>query len=185
MNFPQIQPLEDQAVDTVVSVLNRAKEQLGLRQTLQQLADSRREANGVQSKLNLKCLKTPVALTAEAFLTETIEKKWRLTNTFMYMLHYKNCSRDESSQYYYFEAVFSQPTVSYPIPQATASVYFRVQDKYVEPPNERPIPSMVFRVEGNYSEHDVRYVTLIPDWLLAVIKMKIKLSQRIEKLRLF
>ncbi|KAI8420413.1 hypothetical protein MSG28_008910, partial [Choristoneura fumiferana] len=138
-----------------------------------------------KGKLNLKCLKTPVALTAEAFLTETIEKKWRLTNTFMYMLHYKNCSRDESSQYYYFEAVFSQPTVSYPIPQATASVYFRVQDKYVEPPNERPIPSMVFRVEGNYSEHDVRYVTLIPDWLLAVIKMKIKLSQRIEKLRLF
>ncbi|KAI8420416.1 hypothetical protein MSG28_008910 [Choristoneura fumiferana] len=177
MNFPQIQPLEDQAVDTVVSVLNRAKEQLGLRQTLQQLAVALtaeafltetiekkwRLTNTFMYMLHYKnCSrdessqyyyfegkrkdlgkgKTPVALTAEAFLTETIEKKWRLTNTFMYMLHYKNCSRDESSQYYYFEAVFSQPTVSYPIPQATASVYFRVQDKYVEPPNERPIPSV-------------------------------------------
>lgn len=38
MNLPEIKPYEEQAIDTVVSVINRAKEKLGLRQTLRQLA---------------------------------------------------------------------------------------------------------------------------------------------------
>lgn len=38
MDIPQIKSYEEQAIDTVVSVLNRAKESLGERQTLKQLA---------------------------------------------------------------------------------------------------------------------------------------------------
>lgn len=38
MNLPEIRPYEEQAIDTVVSVINRAKELLGTRQTLKQLA---------------------------------------------------------------------------------------------------------------------------------------------------
>lgn len=38
MNIPEIKPYEEQAIDTVVSVLNRAREMLGERQTLKQLA---------------------------------------------------------------------------------------------------------------------------------------------------
>lgn len=38
MDIPVIKSYEDQAVDTVVSILNRAKEKLGDRQTLKQLA---------------------------------------------------------------------------------------------------------------------------------------------------
>lgn len=38
MNIPEIKSYEEQAIDTVVSVLNRAKEKLGVRQTLRQLA---------------------------------------------------------------------------------------------------------------------------------------------------
>ena len=38
MNIPEIRSYEDQAIDTVVSVINRAKEKLGMRMTLRQLA---------------------------------------------------------------------------------------------------------------------------------------------------
>lgn len=44
---------------------------------------------------------------------------------------------------------------------------------------------MWFRVEGQHVDHDIRYVALTADWILAVIKMKIKLFQRIEEIRLF
>lgn len=44
---------------------------------------------------------------------------------------------------------------------------------------------MSFRIEGQHTDHDVRFVALTPDWILAVIKMKIKLFKRIEGIRLY
>lgn len=38
MNIPQIKPYEEIAVDTVISVINQAKDKLGVRQNLFQLA---------------------------------------------------------------------------------------------------------------------------------------------------
>ncbi|XP_026493213.2 uncharacterized protein LOC113398609 [Vanessa tameamea] len=184
MNIPEIKPYEELAIDTLVSVMNRAKETLGERQTLKQLANSR-EVMTPPVKVHLTTLKCPLVITSEQLLKHTIEKKWRLTETFMYQLTYKGSSKDDCSQYYYFEAVFSQPTAAYPIPQATASVFFRVEDKHIEPLEGRGVPGMTFRIEGHRVDHDVRFETLIADWILAVIKMKIKFFQRIEQLRLF
>ncbi|XP_045452788.1 uncharacterized protein LOC123661896 [Melitaea cinxia] len=184
MNIPEIKPYEEQAVDMLVSVINRAKETLGVRQTLKQLAKSR-DVMTPQAKVLLTTLECPLVITSEQLLRQTIEKKWRLTDVFMYVLKYIGSSNDECSQYYYFEAIFSQPTAAYPIPQVTASVFFRVEDKHTEPPEIRGVPLMTFRIEGHRSDHDVRFVTLIPDWILAVIQMKIKLFRRIEELRMF
>ncbi|KAH9631883.1 hypothetical protein HF086_014355 [Spodoptera exigua] len=83
------------------------------------------------------------------------------------------------------QAIFSQPTASYPIPQATVSVFFILEDKHTEPTNERGVPMMFFRVEGHHTEHDIRFVALSADWILAMLKMKIKLFQRIETIRMF
>ncbi|XP_026763517.2 uncharacterized protein LOC113522004 [Galleria mellonella] len=184
MNLPEIKSYEDQAIDTVVSVINRAKEKLGIRQTLRQLAQSR-DILASQAKLPLYSLRSPLAVTAQKLLADAIEKKWRLTDTLMYTLKYVDDSKDESSHFYYFEAVFSQPTASYPIPQATASVFFRVEEKHIEPVELKGVPMMTFRIEGQRSDHDVRYVALTADWILAVIQMKIKLFRRIEGFRLF
>ncbi|CAH0724197.1 unnamed protein product, partial [Brenthis ino] len=201
MNISEIKSYEEQAVDTIVSVLNRAKETLGERQTLKQLANATKHKlnNTLASiwfvpsrdvltppvKVPLTALENPLVISSEHLIRNSIEKKWRLTDTFMYYLKYMDSSKDECSRYYYFEAVFSQPTAAYPIPQATASVFFRVEDKLIEPPEVRGVPMMTFRVEGHRWDHDVRYVLLIPDWILAVIQMKIKLFRRIEELRLF
>ncbi|OWR50891.1 uncharacterized protein LOC116771718 [Danaus plexippus] len=184
MDIPQIKSYEEQAIDTVVSVLNRAKESLGERQTLKQLATSR-DYLTPPGKVILTSLGCPLAVTSEKLINKTIQKKWRLTDTFMYVLHYMGSSKDECSQYYYFEAVFSQPTASYPIPQATATVFFRVEDKHVEPPEIKGVPTMTFRLEGHRTDHDVRQVLLIPDWILGIMKMKIKFFQRLEELTLF
>ncbi|KAG6454334.1 uncharacterized protein LOC115446205 [Manduca sexta] len=184
MNLPEIKPYEEQAIDTVVSVINRAKEKLGIRLTLRELAHSR-DILTTKPKVSLTTLRTPLPITSEEFISDTIEKKWSLTKTFSYIVKYMGASQDECSQYYYFEAVFSQPTAAYPIPQATASVFFRVQNKHTEPPEMRGVPLMTFRIEGQHTDHDVRYIRLTADWILAVIKMKTKLFDRIEKIRLF
>ncbi|CAH1640108.1 unnamed protein product [Spodoptera littoralis] len=183
MNIPEIKSYEEQAIDTVVSVINRAKEKLGVRQTLKQLANSRDFA--CNAKLSLKDIGPPYAVTSEKFIYDTIGKKWKLADTFMYIVRYMGGSKDEVSQYYYFEAIFSQPTVSYPIPQTTVSVFFTLEDKHIEPPDERGVPMMYFRVEGHHTEHDIRFVALSADWILGMIKMKIKLFERIETIRMF
>ncbi|XP_045777761.1 uncharacterized protein LOC123875763 isoform X2 [Maniola jurtina] len=178
MDIPLIRSYEEQAIDTVVSVLNRAKEALGERQTLKQLATTR-DTVAPQGKVILTSLKCPIPVTSENLIRNTIEKKWKLTETFMYHLKYVSRSTDECSQYYYFEAIFSQPTALYPIPQATVSVFFRVEDKQIYP------PEMTFRIEGHRWDHDVRHVLLTSESLLAVIQMKMKFYRRIEELQLF
>ncbi|XP_023940614.1 uncharacterized protein LOC112047658 [Bicyclus anynana] len=184
MNIPHIKCYEEQAVDAVVGILNRAREMLGERQTLKQLAISR-DALSPPAKVALTSLKCPLAITSEELIKNTIEKKWKLTENLMYILKYMGISKDEGAVYYYFEAVFSQPTAAYPIPQATASVFFTLQDKQVEPPEVRGVPKMMFRIEGQVTDHDIRYVTLVADWILSVLQMKIKLFRRIESLLMF
>ncbi|CAK1550805.1 unnamed protein product [Leptosia nina] len=184
MNLPEIKPYEEQAIDAVVSVINRAKESLGIRQTLKELAKTR-ELYSPRAKVCTTNLKSPLVKSGEELIRSAIEKEWGLTDTMMYTLNYKGGSQDECAQYYYFEAIFSQPTAAYPIPQSTASVFFRIQDKHVESPENRPVPVMTFRVEGHHRDHDVRYITLPADWILGVIKMKSKLFERIENLLLF
>ncbi|XP_013137169.1 PREDICTED: uncharacterized protein LOC106102291 [Papilio polytes] len=184
MNIPEVYSYEERAINTVVSVINRAKEMLGDRQTLKQLANSR-DVYAAPAKVNLSRLEPPLAITSRDLIADAIEKTWKLTNLFKYSLKYKGSSKDECLQYFYFEAIFSQPTVSYPIPQATASAFFRVQDKLIEPPETRGVPKMTFRVEGHHVDHDIRYVLLPADWLLAVIMMKVKLYSRIESYNIF
>ncbi|KAJ8717650.1 hypothetical protein PYW07_005580 [Mythimna separata] len=183
MNIPAIRSYEEQAIDTVVAVINAAKEKVGMRQTLKQLANSRDFACNL--KLSMRPIKPPYAISSEKFINDTIKKHWKLGKTFKYFVRYMGGSRNETSQYYYFEAIFSQPTVAYPIPQATVSVFFTLEDKHVDPPEERGVPMMWFRIEGQHTDHDMRYVALPADWILAVIKMKIKLFERIESIRMF
>ncbi|XP_063540778.1 uncharacterized protein LOC134749689 [Cydia strobilella] len=182
--YPELQSIEEVALDTVVSVMNRAKEQLGQRQTLKGLARCR-ELFGGKTKLDVTGLRAPLAITAEHFIDDTIRYHWKLTDLFMFAINYKNTSIDETSHYYYYEAIFSQPTAKYPIPQATATVYFRVQEKYTHPSKNAPVPLIQFQLEGQRTSHDIRYVTLMPEWLLAIIKMKITLFKRIEEYNIF
>ncbi|CAG9795967.1 unnamed protein product [Diatraea saccharalis] len=184
MNLPQVISYEEQAIDSMVSVINRAKEILGQRQTLRGLANTRKLLTP-ETKVTLTTLHLPLAITTEAFIRDVIDNVWKLSDTFMYTLKYLNRTQDECSQYFYFEAIFSQPTAEYPIPQATVSVFFRVEDKYLYHVEDRGVPSMVFRIEGQRTDHDIRYVKLNPDWILGVLQMKIKFFKRIEEIGLF
>ncbi|XP_028025434.1 uncharacterized protein LOC114239441 [Bombyx mandarina] len=136
-------------------------------------------------KVSLGSIGTPLPITSERFIGKTIERVWKLTDAFMYTLKYLGGSQDECSQFYYFEAIFSQPCTAYPIPQATVSVFFRIEDKHIEPLEIRGVPRMWFRIEGQQVDHDVQFVALTADWILAVLQMKMKLFQRIEKIQLF
>ncbi|XP_045526371.1 uncharacterized protein LOC123715421 [Pieris brassicae] len=184
MNLPEIKPYEEQAIDTVVSVINRAKELLGIRQTLKQLAKTREHFSprAIVHTTNLKC---PLVTSGEELIRRAIEKDWKITEILMYTLNYLGGSQDECSQYYYFEVIFSQPSLAYPIPQSTASVFFRIEDKHVEAKENKPAPVMIFRVEGHRLDYDIRHTILPADWLLGVIKIKANLFERIEHLQLF
>ncbi|KAJ2954142.1 hypothetical protein O0L34_g2368 [Tuta absoluta] len=181
---PELQCYEDVAVDLVVSVINKVLEKLGKRQSLSQIAYSRKIL-GKQAVISLTGLKTPLAITSEQVIKDAIEKVWKLTDTFLYHLKYLESFTHESSKYYYYEAIFSQPTVSYPVPQVTASVFFRVEDKLIDHPALKKIPRMTFRMEGHFAAYDVRYVKLIPDWILAVMMMKLRLFKRVERIKRF
>ncbi|XP_049876704.1 uncharacterized protein LOC126374236 [Pectinophora gossypiella] len=184
MDIPEIKPSQDIAVDLVVSVINKAQEKLGIRQNLFQIAKSRNILTNAVI-LSMSGLRPPLAMTSERLIKDAIEKTWRLTDALSYHVVYLGGSQDECSQYYYHEVIFSQPTVAYPIPQATVSVYFRLEDKHVEPLDKKEFPTMIFRIEGHNAEHDVRYVRLSLDWILAALQMKIKFFQRVEKIRMF
>ncbi|XP_072942362.1 uncharacterized protein [Epargyreus clarus] len=184
MNKPEIKSYEEQAIDAVTSILNRAKESLGDRQTLKQLAGTR-DSLAPPAKVLLSTLGAPLAITSEHLIKDTIERTWHLTDTFKYILKYMGGSQDECSQHYYYEAIFSQPTEKYPIPQATVSVFFRVEEKYMETSEIKGVPVMTYTIEGQHGQHDVRYVLLSADSILATLKMKLKFFKRIEDIRLF
>ncbi|RVE39983.1 hypothetical protein evm_015367 [Chilo suppressalis] len=95
------------------------------------------------------------------------------------------CTRDVCEGCLARNAIFSQPTVAYPIPQATVSVFFRVGDKYLYHVEDRGVPSLVFRIEGHHTDHDIRHIKLTPDWILGALQAKIKFFQRIEEIGLF
>ncbi|XP_026321028.1 uncharacterized protein LOC113231076 [Hyposmocoma kahamanoa] len=183
MNIPEIQSYEDLAISTVVSVINKAQEKLGVRNNLFEYANTFHKFG--HQLLSLSDLGFPLAITSEKFIKHTIEKKWRLTDALMYIIKYHGTSDDECSQYYYYEVIFSQPTAAHPVPQTTTSVFFRVEEKYVDPPKIKGVPTMHFRIEGQHTDHDVRYTKLTLDWILAVMQMKLKFFQRLEKLDIF
>ncbi|KAI5640164.1 28 kDa a-kinase anchor domain-containing protein [Phthorimaea operculella] len=183
-DIAKLRSYEETGIDLVVSVINKAQEKLGDRKSLFQIANSR-NIFGRQAIISLTGLKTPLAITSEHLIKEAIEKVWKLTETFLYHLKYLDGSTDESSRYYYYEAIFSQPTITYPVSQVTASVFFRVEDKLIDHPESKKVPAMVFRIEGHYAQHDVRYVKLIPEWILEVMMMKLRVFKRVERIRLF
>ncbi|KAL4704759.1 hypothetical protein ACJJTC_009776 [Scirpophaga incertulas] len=184
MDIPLVIPYEEQAIDTVVSILNSAKEKLGDRQTLKGFANSRGYLT-IEPKVCLSSLQNPLISTGLTLLKDIIEKKWKLKELFMYTLNYKGARQDECSRHYYFEAIFSQPTAACPIPQATVSVLFRIQNQLLLSPSCRGVPQVTFTVEGHNTEYDVRYVKIIPDWILAELQMKISVFRRIEELKIF
>ncbi|KAJ2948702.1 hypothetical protein O0L34_g7957 [Tuta absoluta] len=181
---PELRSYEDMAVDLVVSLINKVQEKLGRRQSLAQIANSR-NIIGKHAFISLTGLKTPLAITSEHLIKEAIEKVWKLADTFLYHVKYLERSTDECARYYYYEVIFSQPTIKYPVPHVTASVFFRVEDKLIDHPELKTVPAMVFRMEGHYAEHDVRYVKLIPEWILEVMMTKLRVFKRVEKIRLF
>ncbi|RVE53009.1 hypothetical protein evm_002307 [Chilo suppressalis] len=106
MNMPEIVPYEEQAIDTIVSVINRAKELLGERQTLRGLANTRKLLTA-GTKVPLTSLHIPLAITTEALIKDAIENKWKLTDTLMYTLNYSGRTQDECSQYFFFECFWT------------------------------------------------------------------------------
>ncbi|CAB3257343.1 unnamed protein product [Arctia plantaginis] len=181
IEIPQLYLVEERSKMLVIRTINQAKERVGIRLGLEELADTAAYA-WKDNRLNLTSIEKPIHITAAKFIANTIEDYWKLTTVFKYNLDYKGQTTDEVSHHYYFEAIFSQPTAAFPIPQATASVYFRIEDEKID---TEKTPKMLFRVEGNFTDHDVRYVAPTADWLLALIQKKIKFFKRIETLKLF
>ncbi|XP_037961736.2 uncharacterized protein LOC119690524 [Plutella xylostella] len=183
VSLPPLKSYEETAVDLVTCVINRAKDQLGCRQTLKSIALTRSQLNRPYV-LKLGNLEPPVAQSGERFIREAIENVWKLTETFMYHIEYIGCYNDDVAIAYYFEVKFSQPTAKYPIPQATASVFFKVQEQTSES-TSKETAKITFRLEGHYQDHDVRRVLLVPDWILALLQMKLQLFRRIEGIHVF
>ncbi|KAB0803577.1 hypothetical protein PPYR_00547 [Photinus pyralis] len=60
-------------------------------------------------------------------------RTWIYVEDWLYCVDFLMVQSDECSEYYLYEAKFSIPTRCYPIPQATASVFFTVEVSRIKP----------------------------------------------------
>ncbi|XP_041984697.1 uncharacterized protein LOC121737170 [Aricia agestis] len=138
-------------------------------------------------KINLSTLSCgcPLVRTSEGLINYIIRNKWKLADNFMYCVEYRGNSTDEAASYCYFEAIFSQPTPAYPIPQITVSVFFRVRQSHLESPSAKETPTMTWRLEGHRQDHDASLELLTEPRIIAVMMMKRNLFRRVEELGYF
>ncbi|GBP35790.1 hypothetical protein EVAR_20645_1 [Eumeta japonica] len=135
----------------------------------------------VVPKVTMNEIRNPVISTSEKLICDLIEDHWKLADVFMYMMKLRPTETDEISDIYYFDAIFSQPTPKYPIPQASVKVTFKVRVQHLELKQLWKMVSITFRVEGFYSENDVRAIRLTADWLRLALKLKYRVFKRIAE----
>ncbi|RXN19744.1 A-kinase anchor 14 [Labeo rohita] len=96
----------------------------------------------------------------------------------LYSLRFLQETELEFKTQYQYEAKWSIPTPTAPIPRATASVYFILQISKIKP-NTLPVDAH-FLVETNRSKHIPGQTRFREKWLMDVIESKILLMDTVD-----
>lgn len=96
----------------------------------------------------------------------------------LYSLKFLQETELEFKTQYHYEAKWSIPTPTAPIPRATASVYFIIQISKIKP-NTLPV-DVHFLVETNRSKHIPGQTRFREKWLMDVIESKILLMDTVD-----
>ncbi|KAL0196118.1 hypothetical protein M9458_009690 [Cirrhinus mrigala] len=96
----------------------------------------------------------------------------------IYSLRFLQETELEFKTQYQYEAKWSIPTPTAPIPRATASVYFIIQISKIKP-NTLPV-EVHFLVETNRSKHIPGQTRFREKWLMDVIESKILLMDIVD-----
>ncbi|KAF2899956.1 hypothetical protein ILUMI_06223 [Ignelater luminosus] len=103
---------------------------------------------------------------------------WEYHDDWLYCINFLIEQSDECSDYYLYEAIWSIPSKPYPIPQATASVYFTIEVSRVKP-NYCPVDvSYVF--EGSRLIHTPGKIPFQEHWLYSIIDAKLEVYRQIK-----
>ncbi|XP_057658231.1 uncharacterized protein LOC130895107 [Diorhabda carinulata] len=86
-------------------------------------------------------------------------------------IYFKKITEEPISLFYHYEVICGLPTNIYPIPQVTASIYFRIEVSKVIP-KSCPI-HVTFQLETYRYVFDASITTVSEKWLLNILKSKI------------
>lgn len=96
---------------------------------------------------------------------------WYYNEDWLYCVNHVGCLSDKCSDFYYYQAIWSIPLPSYPIPQATASVFFTIESCRVIPPTCSV--NVSYQFEGTRFVHKPGMIEFQEDWLFNIIDTKI------------
>ncbi|XP_060522403.1 uncharacterized protein LOC132699607 isoform X2 [Cylas formicarius] len=94
-----------------------------------------------------------------------------------FAVHYNGSQDKPTSCLHNYEAIFGLPTASYPIPQATASVYFTIEVSRIQPP--QCLVDVTFTYETSRRINRPGVHDFHEKWLLDILEAKIKFFQTI------
>lgn len=101
---------------------------------------------------------------------------WDFEEDWLYCVDFLSQFSDDCSDYYIYEAQWSIPTEMYPVPQATARIYFTIECCRVKPP-ACPV-NVTYVYEGTSFVHTLSSV-FSEDRLFEIVDAKLKFFQRL------
>ncbi|KAK5649129.1 hypothetical protein RI129_004021 [Pyrocoelia pectoralis] len=120
----------DEVIDTSINRLIEARAQVGL----QIIIEGATFENRSDTELDLPWPQIE-KFTKEIGMDSIVEyiKTWEFKEEWLYCIDFLIAQSDQCSEYYIYEVKFSIPTRCYPIPQATASVFFTIEVSRIKP----------------------------------------------------
>ncbi|KAK9892131.1 hypothetical protein WA026_018330 [Henosepilachna vigintioctopunctata] len=111
-------------------------------------------------------------------VAEQIMSQWITTEDWEYAISYVASWSDRVSDFHLFKAMWSIPTKEYPIPQATATIFFTIEVPRVKPKFCRVDVTIQF--EGSSSIYKAGQFEFMEQWLFNIIDSKLNLFKTLK-----
>jgi len=115
---------------------------------------------------------------AEKRIEDYITRCWSLDPNWLFHIEFLQMSCTTSKRKYIYEVKFSMPTSQFPVPFATASVFFVLEVAYYEGHTEAV--KVHYIVEGTRYQHYPGAIPFQQKWLKGIIAEKTKLQRLID-----
>lgn len=175
--FLQIRPFADIFVDEICTDAESAIEDI--KHSLERI-----DKKNQKSDLSNPNIPGP-ALTIEHFtprlgwaLVDQVVSYWALEKDWSYCIDYIKQESDTISDYHIYEVKWSIPTPKYPIPQATVSVFFKIQVSRVVP--KKTYCHVTYMFESNSTVYDLKSTVNHEAFLKDILDCKLTLFQQVK-----
>ncbi|KAF5305111.1 hypothetical protein FQA39_LY09373 [Lamprigera yunnana] len=160
----------DNLLDNAIDVATEESNKLGLAKIEDFISRTSRKSTTSIDSLRWPCISEFTKDLGEAAINDFV-MTWEYDEDWLYCIDFIIIQSDECSDYYNYEVKWSIPTYPYPIPQATASVFFTIEVSRIKPSRCPVDVSYVF--EGSRLSHAPGKVPFNEGFLFDIIDAKL------------